>query len=46
MPSYSNSDKVTALAARLRDEAIIPGRSLFTDRAIWTRENFQELKRA
>lgn len=46
MPTYSNGDKVTALAARLRDEAIIPGQSLFTDRAIWTRENFQELKRA
>lgn len=46
MPTYTNGDNVTALAARLRDEAIIPGGSLFTDRAIWTPENFRELKRA
>ncbi|MFJ3311535.1 McrB family protein [Micrococcus endophyticus] len=46
MPTYTNGDKVTALAARLRDEAIIPGGSLFTDRSLWTPENFQELKRA
>lgn len=46
MPTYTNGDNVIALAARLRDEAIIPGRSLFTDRPIWTRANFLELKRA
>lgn len=46
MPTFDNGPEVTALAQRLRDEAIVPGSSLFTERAVWTPAVFAELHAA
>lgn len=43
MTSYTNGVNVLKLAAHIRDEAIIPQGSLFTERSIWSRPVFEEL---
>ena len=43
MPRFKYHEQVLAAAQRWKDQCLLGERSLFTDRSLWTRANFQEL---
>ena len=43
MPRFKEHEQILAAAQRWKDQCLLGERSVFTDRSLWTRPNFQEL---
>ena len=46
MARYKDAEPILTAAEHWKDRCLLGGQSLFTDRPLWTRSNFQELQRA
>ena len=45
MARFKNAQRILAAAEHWRDRCLLGAESLFTERSLWTRENFEELRR-